>query len=168
MAKIKVKGINELAKRLNANLRITANKLFRDKSLREQIGVLVVKDIKANVDLGSAKSSTIKTREYLEKYNSTDSAYKKSRIKALFTGQLLKDLETNVKSDTNNFSFDIEQSDKKHTGYKTKNGRTKKVSFSKLSEYLIDDMGYNYLKLSDKAKTEITKIVRDKFYKLLS
>jgi len=168
MAKIQVKGIKQLASRLNASLRISTNKLFRDTSIRLSIGKIVVSDIKKNVDFGRASQSTIRARKYLEKYNSTDTSYSRSKIKGIFSGELFNDLENNVKGDTNNLEFLVEHTDKNHKRYQGKNGSIgKSISFSKLSSILIDDMGYDYLQLSSKAKKEIVVLVRNRFFDIL-
>lgn len=168
MAKVKVKGIQELARKLNANLRIATNKLFRDKGIREKIGSIVVSDIKKNVSFGSPAKSTIKTRKYLEKFNTTDSAYSRNKLNAVFTGELLKDLQNNVIGNTNDLEFIVEHSDKKHKKYKSKNGSFgKSIAFDKLSSILIDDLGYDYLQLTDKAKKKIANLIRDRFFDLL-
>lgn len=168
MATIKIKGVEKLAKSLNRNLRIKFNILFRDKNLRKKIGSIIEIDIKKNVDMGAAAVATIKTRLRLEKTNSTDSEYKRTRVKALFTGALLKDLGNNVLSDPTEYQFVIENSDKNHPGYRTKSGRTKKIKYSQLSKYLIDDMGYNYLQLTKPAQKQITKLIKVKIFRLLA
>jgi hypothetical protein len=169
MAKIKIKGVEELAKSLNRNLRIKFNILFRDKVLRKKIGAMVVADIKKNVDMGPAAKSTVKWRNTHDKLNTTDPAYKPTRVKAVFTGELLKDLGNSVLSDPTEYQFIVEHSDKLHSRYKGKNGPIgKKIAYSKLSEYLIDDMGYDYLQLSDTGKKQITKLIKDEIVKLLA
>jgi hypothetical protein len=168
MAKVKIKGIDELAKKLNSNLRIQSNKLFRDKDLRAKIGSMIVADIKKNVDMGAASKATIESRKRLEQTNNTDSAYKRGRIKAVFTGELLKDLGSSVVGVPTKSQFEVEHSSKLHKKYKGKNGAIgKRIAFDKLSSILIDDMGYNYIKLSDKAQKDIANLIRDRFLSLL-
>jgi hypothetical protein len=167
MARVNVKGVDELAQRLNRSLRIELNKLFRDKALRKQVGEVVVADIRKNVNFGEAADSTLKTREYLERFNTTDRAYVKSDIKAVFSGKLLADLQKNVKGFPTKSTFEIAHSSRQHPGYKTANGRTKKIDYTELSEYLIDDLGYNYIQLSEEAEKKILEIVQDKFFELL-
>lgn len=169
MAKIKLKGVNDLAKKLNRSLQVEVNKLFRDKTLREEIGRIVVEDIKANYDGGSPAKSTLKWRERYDKLNATDPAYNRNKIKAVFTGELLEDLRTNIKADTTQKQFVMEHSGKLHKKYQ---GVTKKIGsrtpYNKISEYLIDDMGYNYLQLTDEAREKIVSLVRDKLYRLIT
>lgn len=168
MAKVKIKGVQKLASSLNANMRVAVNKLMRDANLRDKIGSIIVKDIKENVDMGAASPVTVKIREYFEKYNVTDPAYSRSRVKAVFTGQLMEDLRKNVKSITTEMAFEVKNSDKKHKGYKTKNGKTKGESFSKISGWIVDDLGYNYFQLTQEAQAAITNEVQNVLFKILS
>jgi len=46
MANVKIKGINQLEKKLNRSIKIEINKLFRDKDLRLKVGQMIVADIK--------------------------------------------------------------------------------------------------------------------------
>lgn len=171
MANIKIKGINQLQNKLNRSLKIEINKLFRDKELRLKIGQIVVADIKENYVGGTvdSNSSTYKWRERYDQLNTTDPKYDRNKIKALFTGELLNDLATNIKADTINKQFVLEHSSKLHKKYQ---GVTKKIgsriAFDKLSGYLIDDMGYDYMVLTDETKKEIVKLVREKILKLIS
>ena len=164
MAKVNVKGVQALAKALNRNLRIVLNKIFRDKKLRELVGDIVVRDIKKNVNFGSATVNTQRTREYLERYNTTDPAYRRSDVKAVFSGRLLDDLANNVKGFPTKSTFEISHSKKRHPGYRTANGNTPKIDYQKLSDILIGDLGYDYFQLSDKAQQEILEAVQDKFF----
>jgi hypothetical protein len=169
MANVKIKGINQLEKKLNRSIKIEINKLFRDKDLRLKVGQMIVADIKLNYVGGAPAESTLKWRERYDQLNTTDPQYDRNKIKALFTGELLNDLATNIKADTINKQFVMEHSSKLHKKYQ---GVTKKIgsriAFDKLSGYLIDDMGYNYMTISDNVRSEITKLVREKILKLIS
>ena len=167
MARIKLKNIDNVAKALNRSLRIELNKLFRDKQLRLDVGNIIEQDIKANYDQRAAARSTVRTRRYLEKYNSTDSKYDRNRIKALFTGALLDDLAKNVKGFPTQSTFEVSHSKKKHPGYKTANGRSKRISFEELSNILVNDLKVNYFVLSDKAQKDIAQLIIDKFSTLI-
>lgn len=164
MATVKIKGADVLAKALNRKLRIVLNKVFRDKDLRKLVGKIIADDIKANVDFRAAKPSTIKTREYLERFNTTDPQYKKTRVKALFSGQLINDLANNVKGFPTKQTFEVKHSGKKHKGYKTKNGKTKSIPFQELSDILVNDMNLNYFNITDEAQAEILEAVQNKFF----
>ena len=168
MAKVKIKGADELAKTLQRDLRITLNKVFRDKELRREVGDIVVNDIKENVNFGSAADLTVRTREYLEQYNRTDPAYVRSDIKAVFTGALLEDLANNVKGIPTKSTFEVKHSKKKHPGYETLDGRTKRIPFQELSDILINDFGYDYFELSEDAQNLILEAVQDKFFSELT
>ena len=168
MAKVKSKGIDQLTRKLNRDLKIMLNKLFRDKNLRLQIGAIVANDIKKNVSFGSPATSTLKWRKRYGPLNNTDPAYSQGKLNAVFTGELLNDLATNVKGVTTTKSFDIEHSDKRHKKYQ---GVTKKIGsrspYSEISKGLIDVLGYDYMKISDKARTKIVNLIRQEITKLL-
>jgi phage gpG-like protein len=170
MATVSIKGIKQLEAKLNRNLRIEVNKLFRDKELRDKIGVIVVKDIKDNYESKKPPADgTIKWREIYDPINRTDPAYDRSKIKAVFTGELLEDLRKNIKANTTDKQFVIEHSDKKHRKYQ---GKTKKIgsqsSYREISRGIIEGHGHNYMALTDEAKKEITNLVREKIFELVS
>jgi hypothetical protein len=170
MATVSIKGIKKLEAKLNRTLRIEINKLFRDKELRDKIGAIVVKDIKENYESEKSPSPlTTKWRETYDPINRTDPAYDRSKIKAVFTGELLEDLRKNIKANTNERTFVIEHSSKKHKKYQ---GKTKKIGsqspYSEISRGIIEDHGHNYMELTDEAKKEITTLVREKIFELVS
>jgi hypothetical protein len=154
-------------KQVETRLRQRIIKALRSKRIRELIGDTVVKAIKERKDFGAPKESTEKQRRYLERYNSTDPAYDRNKINAVFTGELLADLEKNVRlvSKKGSVSFEIAQSDKRHKKYQ---GKTKKVgSRSKYSEIQkgLEDLGYNYLFVDDKAVDELIDLIRQELLK---
>jgi hypothetical protein len=169
MAKIKIKGVKEVSERLNRNIRIELNKILRDPVLRQKVGQIVVDDIKANVDFGSPAPGTLKWRETYDQINATDPAYNRNKLNAVFTGELLEDLKNNVRAFPTELTFEIAHSDKRHKKYQ---GVTKKIGsrakYSEISSYLVDDLGYNYFKLTKKAQGEITKLIREELFKLLA
>ena len=168
MAKVEIKGIQELAKKLNRDLRIKLNILFRDKVLRENIGKIIVADIKDKVNFGQPSEATLKWRKRYDKTNTTDRAYSRGRLNAVFTGELMKDLASNVKGVPTISAFEVQNSDKLHKQYKGKNGSIgKRTPFSTISKHLIDDLGYDYLQLSKEAREDITNIIKKELYKLL-
>jgi|688.fasta_scaffold876883_2 hypothetical protein len=169
-ATVSIKGIKQLEARLNRKLRVQLNRLFRDESLRDKIGEIVVKDIKENyVSKKPPKESTLKWREIHDKINSTDPAYDKNSIKAVFTGELLNDLRNNIKADTNNKKFVIEHSNNKHSKYNGPNGKTGSESpYNKISKGIIEKWKHNYMVLSPEAKEEIANLVREKIFELVS
>lgn len=154
MARIKIKGIDALRKRIDAKLLTTVNQTLRDKDLRKDIGVAVKKDIQDKT-WRSAKRSTQKTRAYLERFNKTDRKYNRSNINVTFTGKLLNDLANNVIANTVKSWFIIQQSDKRHPPYRTANGRLRNSpTFKKLKDYL-KDKDLDYLKFTLVLKKKI-------------
>ena len=169
MAKVRVKGVNELAAKLNRNLRIELNKLFRDADLRRKIGSIIAEDIKDNVNFGAPSAATDEWRGRYEPYNTTDPKYDRSKLNATFTGELLADLASNVKAIPSELTFLVEHSKKKHKRYSGPNGKIgKSVLYSKISSYLVNDLNYDYFKLSDRGQKLITDEIRKVFFKLLS
>lgn len=169
MARVRIKGVQELAKRLNRNLKIQLNKLFRNKALRLKIGAMVIADIKKNVSFGSPEDSTYRWRERYDILNQTDPAYRRNKLNAVFTGELLEDLKNSVRGVPTEKAFEIEHSDKLHKRYQGVNGKIgKRTPYSTISEHLIDDLGYNYLQLSEKGKKQIANLIKDEIAKLLA
>lgn len=169
MAKIKIKGVKEASQKLSRNLRIELNKVLRDPVLRQKVGEIVVADIKENVDFGSPAPSTLKWRETYDQINPTDPAYSRNKLNAVFTGELLEDLKNNVRAFPTELTFEIGHSDKRHKKYQ---GVTKKIGsrakYSEISDYLVNDLGYDYFKLTKKAQAEIAKLIKDELFKLLT
>jgi hypothetical protein len=182
---IKVNGLTKLRNVLKRKFKIIINKTLRDKALRLRVGKIVEQDIRDNFNETPAEF-TKDMRAYLEQFNKTHPDYRRSKINITFTGELLDDLAKNVKADTTKLAFIIEHSNKKHKAYKqasqTKRGRKVTVTslksrktrdvrdtFSKqerkthkeISEHIINDHGYDYLKISDKAEKDILKLIRN-------
>lgn len=169
MAKIKVKGIKELSEKINRDLNIEVNKLFRDKDLRDAIGTIIAEDIKTNQNFGVPAPSTLDWRTRYDPVNATDPKYARHKLNATFTGELLDDLASNVKGITTEKAFIIEHSDgrhKKYQGIKKKIGSRSK--YKDISEGLVNDLGYDYFNISKEAQTEVTQLVKDKIFQLLS
>lgn len=169
MARIKIKGVQELAKQLNRKIKIQLNKLFRDKDLRNKIGMMVVADIKKNFKGRGAADSTIDWREFYDEIHVKDPAFEMDRAKAIYTGELLNDLAKNVKGITTIKAFEISHSSKLHKKYQ---GVTKKIGkripYDKLSEILVNDLKIDYFVLSKKAQKEISNVVKDRIVQLLA
>ena len=150
MATLKVKNLKNVEKALTRNIRVKINKIFRDKSLRSDVGEIVAKDIKAQ-SWGEPETSTLRWRKLYQQYNKTDHKYKQNKINITFTGELLEDLSKNVKAIPTKKSFEIKQSDKLHKKYKGK----KKLLGKKRSKYSdihdgLESLGYDYLNIRDK------------------
>jgi hypothetical protein len=169
MAKIKVTGVKELAQKLDRNLRIELNKIFRDKELRDTIGDIAVKDIKETANFGPPAPKTLKWRKIHDPINTTDPAYQRGKLNIVFTGELLEDLRTNVKGNPTELSFELAHSNKRHKKYRGKNGLIGSQStYKEISEGLVNDLGYDYFDLSDSARQAIIKELQKSFYKVLS
>lgn len=169
MAKIKIKGVEEASKKLSRNLRIEMNKIFRNPVLRKNVGQIIIDDIKKNVNFGTPSERTRKWREVYDKLNTTDPAYSRNKLNATFTGELLEDLKNNVKGFPTALTFEIGHSNKRHKQYQ---GVTKKIgsrsTYQEISSGLVDNLGYDYFQLTDKAQDQITKLIREELFKLLT
>jgi len=168
MATLKVKNLKNVERAITRNLRVKVNKIFRDKSLRSDIGDIVAADIKKQ-SLGTPAPATLRWRKLYQQYNKTDPKYKQNKINITFTGELLKDLSNNVKAIPTKKSFEIKQSEKLHKKYKGKSkliGK-KRSKYSDIQDGL-ESLGYDYLNIRDKAKSDITKKVRQRLFELLT
>lgn len=168
MARVKIEGIKSLEKKLKLSYRAAIRKMLRSKPVRLEVGDIFVKDIKENVDFGTPSESTLKWRKRYDSLNQTDPAYKRNKIKGVFTGELFEDLKNNVKADTTQLSWEISHSKKKHKKYQ---GVTKKIgsrsSYQDISKGLVDKLGYDYFQLSSKGKNKILKVVKRELNKLI-
>lgn len=152
---------------LKRKINIAITKLLQSKELREKIGKTIVEAIK-DKSMGSAAYSTKKWRERYEKLNKTDPKYSRSKINATFTGELLNDLMTNVKANTPKKQFIVGNSSKLHKKYQ---GVTKKIGsrspYKEIAKGLINDLGYDYLEVSDDTREKIIKLIRKEITKIL-
>lgn len=168
MATIKIKNLESVEKAVSLKLRVAIRKMLRSKQVRNTIGAIIIADIKENISFGRPSPSTINWRRRYDSLNSTDPAYKRNKINAVFTGELLNDLATNVKADTIASSFVLEHSSKKHKKYQ---GVTKKIgsrsSYSDISKGIIEKLGYDYLKITRKGQFKITKFIKSELLKLI-
>jgi hypothetical protein len=169
MAKITLKGLQGLRQKLGSRFKIAINKTLRDKQLRQKIGEIVESDIRETFKAIPAPA-TKQIREYYEKYNPTHPAYSRNKINITFTGELLRDLITNVKADTTRIAFIVEHSNKKHKLYKLspKSDLKRKVNrkprtratYREIQGYLAK-LGYDYLEITPTAADKITDTLRE-------
>jgi len=190
MAKLKILNL----KKVQTSLRKQITKELRSKEIRTGVAEIIVSDIKDS-NLGTPAKFTKEMREYLEQFNKTDPKYRRGKISANFTGELLQDLISNVKAKFGNglATFVLEHSDKDHSPYKQGKGKSKfskkktfketrfdkksgsfkqvnkavKVPYSFISTMIIKKHGYDYLKFSDKTQSKVIKFIRDKVFKNL-
>jgi hypothetical protein len=115
MAKLKIMNL----KQVQTALRKKITKQLRSPEVRKGVAEIIVSDIKDS-NLGTPAKFTKEMREYLEPYNTTDPKYRRGKISANFTGELLQDLINNVKAKfgSGKSSFVIEHSNKSHKPYK--------------------------------------------------
>lgn len=168
MAKIKVKGLDQIRKRFDRKIKIAINKAFRSREIRQTVAKIVVSDIRDSI-FRAAAPSTQRTREYLETYNETHPKYDQRLINVTFSGKLLEDLISNAKADTTNLAIIIDHSDKKHPGYKTANGRLNaKLTYKKLSKILIEDQNLDYLQLTEQGAKKVRDFIIPKLNELIT
>lgn len=177
MANITITGMSALRRKLNSKAKVVINKTIRDKKLRMKIGEIVAQDIRDNFD-EPASDITEAFRQFFEQYNKTHPDYRRDKINITFTGDLLKDLATNVKADTINLGFIVQHSKKPHKNYKSggtfsaktvqvtslKSKKTRNVTQKRTHREIskdIIDRGYDYLHVTDSAKDKIIKLMRN-------
>lgn len=190
MAKLKILNL----KQVQTALRKRITKQLRSPEIRKGVAEIIVSDIKDS-NLGTPAKFTKEMREYLEPYNKTDPKYRRGKISANFTGELLQDLINNVKAKfgSGKASYVLEHSNKSHKPYKQGKGKarfskkktfketrfdkktgsfkqvnkTSKIPYKFISTQLIKRLGYDYLKFSDKTQDKVIKFIREKVFKNL-
>ncbi len=186
MAKIKIRNINQLANRFKINTRVAILKTLRDKRLRDKAGRIIEQDIRDNFN-EIPSQATKEFREFFEQFNQTHPDYRRGKINITFTGELLRDLATNVKLQSQELALVFEHSNKKHkqlksgardrgrriqvTSLSTRNTRdvrdtfatTPKKTHKEISGY-IQDLGYDYIQLSSGGQSKIVDLLREAIF----
>ena len=163
MAKVKVKGL----KRIQSNIRKFITKELRKKEIRQGVGEIVVNSIRAT-KFGAPAKSTKKWRKRYDSLNVTHPTYSRNKINITFTGELLQDLQKNIKSSSTagRFVYVIEHSDKLHKKY---NGVTGKIGsrsrYSDISDGIINKWGYKYLTFDDKTLAKVISYINTEIKK---
>ncbi len=162
MAKLKVLNL----KQVQTSIRKKITKELRSKEVRNGVAEIVVNEIKDG-DFGRPSESYREWREMNDGLNKTDKKYSRDKINITFTGDLLKDLISNIKAKFGDgkSEFILEHSDKMHKAYRTKSGKTKKSSYKDISKGV--QKYYPYLKFSSKTQSKVIKFIRDKVFKNL-
>ena len=162
MAKVKVKGLNNIP----SKIRKAITKQLRTKEVRQGFAKIVVDDIRDS-DYGRPSDSYYQWREDNDGLNKTHSKYNRDKINITFTGELLDDLEKNavVETTQGKVQYVLEHSDKLHKSYKTQSGKTKRVTFSKISEGV--QRYYSYLTVSKNAINKGSKYIVEEAKKAL-
>jgi hypothetical protein len=147
--------------RIPSIIRKEVTKELRSKEIRGALGEIVAEEIK-QTDQGFPSPGTLDFRERYDTLNKTDPEYNRFQIKMVFTGELLKDLARNVRLSTEGgkIVFTFLNSDKKHKKYQ---GKTKKIGsqspYSVIAKGL-NDLGYKYPFITDKALSMAREFVR--------
>lgn len=163
MAKVKVKGL----KRIQSNIKKFITKELRKKEIRQGVGEIVVNSIRAT-KFGTPAKSTKKWRKRYDSLNVTHPTYSRNKINITFTGELLQDLQKNIKSSSTagRFVYVIEHSDKLHKKY---NGVTGKIGsrsrYSDISDGIINKWGYKYLTFDDKTLAKVISYINTEIKK---
>ena len=119
MTKIKITGLEKETTRLK--LRISsaiAKSKFKDVMQED-----VVKEVRRSGLVPRLRSSTVRNRKYIARYNTTHPSYRAGKSNLTITGQLLDAIRVKYVTRSFNFVFDALKS--KHKKYKTKKGRSK-------------------------------------------
>jgi hypothetical protein len=160
MANVKVKGL----KRVKSNIRKFITRSLRDPVVRKGVGKIVVDNIRAK-NFGPPAKTTKKWRERYDGLNATHPTYARNKINITFTGELLNDLQNNVKSKSTGgqFNYIFEQSNKLHKKYNGVSGKIgSRSKYSEISDGIINKWGYDYLKIDDKTLTKVIKFIQTK------
>jgi len=163
MATVKVTGL----KQIQSSIRKFITKELRRKDLRENVGKLVVDSIRSK-RFGSPTKSTRKWRERYDSLNTTHPRYSRNNINITFTGELLVDLEKNIKSNStgSRFQYVISHSDKLHKKYNGVSGKIgSRSKYSDISDGLINKWGYDYLTFDDKTLTKVVSYINKEIVK---
>ena len=122
MTKIRITG---LEKELTRTKLKVGRAIFKSK-FNEQMQELVVKEVRDSGLSPRLRSSTIRGRKYLARYNSTHPSYSAGKSNLTITGELLDAIR--VKFITSKLSFVFGALKRKHKKYKGKKGRHKSAT----------------------------------------
>jgi hypothetical protein len=163
MAKVKVTGL----KQVQSKIRKFITKELRKKELRQGVGEIIVQSIRAT-RFAEAKTSTKKWRKRYDSLNTTHPAYRRNDIRITFTGELLQDLQNNVKakSTSGKFEYIIEHSDKLHKKYNGVSGKIgSRSKYSDISDGIINKWGHDYLKFDNKSLNKVISYINKEITK---
>ena len=156
-------------KKLSKKINMTLTRGFRKSDIGESIRDLLVLDIRENginpkTGRGFKKleKSTIRTRKYLAKHNTTHSDYSPSKSNLTLTGELLDSLKAITKTVKSGMSFEISAKGV-HSPYKPSG---KAIKNFKIITYL-KRMGRSPLAFSKKMRKETLAVVRKEMRKSL-
>lgn len=167
MATVKVKGL----KQINSAIRKFITKELRRKELRQGVGEIVVKSIRAQRFRSlSSDESYYKWRKIYDnpKLNKTHPKYKRNNINITFTGELLNDLQKNIKSKSTSgkFEYIISHSDKLHKKYNGVSGKIgSRSKYSDISDGIINKWGYDYLSFDNKTLNKVVSYINKEIVK---
>ena len=162
MARLRIKNLNQI----NTTLRKKITKALRSPTIRKGVGEVVVQDIR-KASFGSPSKLYKKWRESNSQYNKLHPSYNLSNINITFTGELLNDLQKNMRVDTTGggVEFVIEHSEGMHKPYKTKTGKTKSASYQDISAGV--SKLYKYLVFPSNTRKNVLKFIRENLSKLI-
>jgi hypothetical protein len=160
MARLKVKNMKNIQTKVRKKIR----SVLKLKAIRNGVGDIVVDAIQDG-SFGSPSDKYRAWRSRNDSLNKTHGKYDKDNINITFTGELLKDLRNNVKADFDGSksSYIIEHSDGSHKPYKTKGGKTKSVTYKKISKGL--QKLYPYLTFHRGTQANILKFIKTELFK---
>lgn len=163
MATVKVKGL----KQINSAIRKFITKELRRKELRQGVGEIVVSSIRAK-RFGTPARSTKKWRKRYDSLNTTHPTYRRNNINITFTGELLNDLQKNIKSKSTSgkFEYIISHSDKLHKKYNGVSGKIgSRSKYSDISDGIINKWGYDYLSFDNKTLNKVVSYINKEIVK---
>lgn len=119
MTKIRITGFENITPRIKAKIARSISQSGFPQELQNDI----IREIRDNGIEPGLASSTIKTRRYLQNYNSTDAAFSPEKSNLTLTGQLLNALR--AKFVGSKLVFVVDSLTKKHSRYKTATNKGK-------------------------------------------
>lgn len=160
MAKLRVKNLSQVQNKIRRNLTSS----LRKKTMRDGVGKIIVDEIRES-DFGRPSDRYRDWREDNQSLNNTHKKYEIDKINITFTGELLDDLQKNVKlnSTTGNAEYVLEHTNKMHKAYKTQKGKTKRTTFKKISEGVL--RYYKYMTFSSKSKKKVLQFIKENLLK---
>lgn len=175
MAKVKIKGVENVTKRIKENF----EKIRKDPQLLAEIAVVMQEEMLGQARSGvqasqkgkskfpSLSDSWIVTREYLSKFNARDGQYfaggKTSNL--TFTGALLSH-GTKKRIEASSGTAIVEANSGNHPGYKTAHGHTKGPSYANLIKWQAAS-GRRFLVVSDRLISRINVLTKRFVRKLI-
>lgn len=118
--------ITHLDQDIPALVRLKIGQALKRSNIEEEITELIIGEIKDKGIKPELEKSSIKHRQYLERFNPTDKDYSATKSNLTLTGELLKSFKTKLA--ISSFTFSFFPSNKRHKKYKTGTNKSKSTA----------------------------------------